>query len=588
MPGRTASSYDVSACVLLSDPLLHADTTDNTVTRVDVTAAVSDDNQPSLLVHCGTDSSVADRSVDLLQRNSSLSNCHDNAVSGMLVKRPASDDTCHLPHKRPTMTHSSLLDTSAAGMISHRNSSMAGNTSALPAFPNVTLPSFPPTLFSCFPSQGNSHAHSCPPRAVPPVVLSTDTTRWSNTTSTSTLFSIPVHGVASGPCPVMLVPSIQNCVLVPSLGSSLLYVLNAALQSRSTSAPTTVAAAVGIPHAAGNLQPGISLLPHLLQPVGGAVSSDQSARSIPSRNPNITGNLLPLHSSMPNIPMISHPLRLVGRTSAPDQLASTGVGIPHVARNSLPLSLPLSNIPLLSHQLRPLGGSAVNQSVSCMGNMRGGRVPALSLLSNAGTSLMTQPRLNGIISPRSNALVVPGIFRPSQIVSNTFLPTLPKPLSVPYITLPRLPSTVRKIPTLPSSVLSSTNCRPNLCGHVAVAGMSDQCHQSISDSSPSLVPSALHAYLGQKSTECQKSSPGGSLSPVISLSVSTHSILRTILNQQTAAVAAADTSSSPSCLPASDTVVSASFSHLYMSSTQHDSVISSSVSSSADNAVKQP
>ena len=483
-----------------------ADTAD-TVTGVDV-ADMAADADPSMLLHCVADSSNADRPVGLLHRKRLLNTSKTDSdiscrvsvdVSGSLLKRLAADDACDVPHKCAA-THSSALDTSTVGM----NNAVAGNTSALPSFPNVTLPSFPPTLFSCFPSLGNScRAQSsgrCAARAVSQTVLTTDATCLSTTNPPSTLFSIPVHGVARGVCPLLLVPSLQNCVLVPSLCSApLLYVFNAASSSHSTSSPTGVAPVVGIPHVAGNSQPNIPLLSHLLRPLGRALSSDQSAAPTAGQNLSIAGNsqLVPL--SLPSIPIASCVQRPVGgafgsdqsytltaagvgipRISGSSQLlsvpniairspalwplgvasasnqsctpAAIGVGIPRDARNSLPLGFPLPNIPLLSQLLRPVGRApvSVDQSairlVSCVGNLRG---PCGVVSSCANT----QPRLNGVVSPRSNAaFVVPGFLRQSQS------PTMPPSSKTFLPTLPRSSTAVLQTPSLPSSFLLSTSC----------------------------------------------------------------------------------------------------------------------------------
>jgi len=648
----------VFGCVSSSGALLNADTVaDSTVTDVSSTDA-ADDSYPSASLHCVYDSSNIDRPIQtlhLLQRNCLLNinkhadgisphsagNSSHVGVSGAPLKRSATHEACDIPHKRAT-THSALLDTSTAGMISPRSCATAGSTSAFPTFPNTTLPSFPPTLFSCFPSVGNSRVSlsaQCPPRAMPQLVFPTDSIRLSGSAATSTLFSVPVHGVASGRCPLLLVPSLQNCILISSLCStSLLCVFNPAAQPHSTSAPTSVTAAVGIPHMAGNLQSNIPLLSQLLRPVGRAISSGQSATSTTSRNPNvdgnsqpsdvplpnvpvvshaqrpvgraigsvqssartagrigiphITGNLQPL--SLPNIPILSHPLRPVGGTTAPERLcapAASCVAVPQVVTRSLPLRLPLPNIALFSQQLRPVGGanvpsdqSAAVRLVSCSG----GLVPASPLLSTGSTSIMTQPRLNGIISPRSNAIILRGISSSSQsLSSNTLLP--PKPLFIPHITLPRLSSAPLHIPPLHPSLLTSRSSVPNLSGnltaaesvkcHQSVSGCSSlsvpcvshrsvhgsptppvfgvpQSHQSVSGCSSLSVPSVSHqsvshgptssmsvvSYinLGHESSECQKSSAAGSMSPGISSSLSTHSILRTILSEQTAAVPMTD------------------------------------------------
>ena len=679
----------VSVC---SGAVRHADSTCDTADTINSTCTadstytdVAVDNHLSMLPHCVTVSSNPDQplqTLGVLQRNClvdtnkldqivspRISSCDhvvspcvtgshhivSPRVSGALLKRSATDEVCNIPHKRAT-THSAVLDTSITGMISPR---VAGNNSALPTVPMSTLPSFPPTLFSCFPSLGNTRAQ-CPPR-VPQVISSSHTSqsRQSTTTATSTLFSIPVHGVARGTRPLLLVPSLQNCVLIPSACTMpLVCVLNPALQLHNTSAPTTAAVAVGIPQVAHNSQPNISLPSHMLRPVGAAISVDQSVTRTTSGNPNIACDSLPLRVSLPNIrtlsqvqrpvvgatgsgqlsaptstaagithtasslqplsvpgiPLLSYPLWPVAGASAPNQSClppATGVGISHIARNSLPTGLSMPNIPIVSHLLRPVGGATipVDQSavrlVSGIGRLR---VPPLPLFCSTNTSIVTPPppRLNGIISPRTNALLVPGIFRPSQSATmprsnNPILPMLPKPLCIPYLTLPRSSLADLKTQSLPLTCTSSVSGqRVAVVGHMSsVSGVSHDC-------------------LDQKSAECRASSTAGSLLPIISppagslLPVSsTQSILRTILNERITAMAAANMRLSMSSLTASEAVnslsalhasvalsshvnvssghVSASVTELNVSSSQHNSAVSSSVcvSLSTDNAVSQ-
>ena len=222
--------------MLFSATVLDADST--TDTGVDIAS----DTYPTLLVHCVSESSSPvspGHTSSVLQRNCLLTaSKSDNdmlpRVGGVLLKRSATDDNCPVAHKRHT-THSSLIDTSVTPVTS----STAHNTT----FPVATLPSFPPTLFSCFPSLGNSRTPTCSSPCVQPPAASRLST--PSATVTSTLFSIPVHGLANGPRPLLIVPSLNNCVLIPSLCSTpLLCVLNAAAQSQNTSALTTVTASV--------------------------------------------------------------------------------------------------------------------------------------------------------------------------------------------------------------------------------------------------------------------------------------------------------------------------------------------------------
>ena len=396
-------------CVFFSGELLAADSiadsTDSAVASVG-NIVTADDNYTPVSQRCVSDSSNHDRrsqTLEFLQRNCLLGvnvhaggiSPHDGGISprvgvgGALLKRSATHEACDVPHKCAA-THSADLDTFTEGMISPQSCSTAGSASALPVFPNTTLPSFPPTLFSCFPSAGNSRVPSsfqCPPRPMPQVVLPSDSVRLS-TSATSTLFSIPVHGVMSGRCPLLLVPSLQNCLLIPSLCSTpLLCVLNPAPQSHNTSAPTTA----GIPHVAGNLQSTVPLLSHLLHPVGGVSSSGQLAAMGTVQNPIVASNSQPL--PLPNITLVSPAKRPLGGATGSDQLSlrtAAGMGIPHIIRNLQPLSVP--NIPILSHPLRPVGGAcAVDQSSArsttsagipqIVGNLQSVSVPNVPFLS---------------------------------------------------------------------------------------------------------------------------------------------------------------------------------------------------------------
>ena len=438
------------------------------------TVAGADSCLSTLSLQCVAESRLLTSSNCVL-----VDNKHDYDVGRIdALKRTSRDDTCDIPLKRAT-AHSCLLSTPT----STRHSAVS--SSALCA---ATLPSFPPTLFSSFPSLGNSRMSSSSSSQCLPVTMS----HLPVSMATSTLFSVPVHGVASATRPLLLVPSLPNCVLIPSLCSTpLLYVLNAAPQSHSRPASAASTATVGIPHGAGNLQPNI---PHVVQPVGGAISSDQSASSTNNQNSlralrvpllssiqrpvvtsaHNTGNFLPF--SVPNIPLLSHSLR---PTSTPRQLctpSATDIGIPRIARNSLPVGLSLPNIAILSHVLRPLGGASVDQSavrlVSSVNNLRGANVT----------------RLNGIISPRSNALLLPAIIRPSAAANIT------KPASIAQLSS--------------SSVLISTNYQPNLINSVPHI-------QSVS--------SLAGISVSGKSSEYETSSASD---------MSTHSLLRTILNKQ--------------------------------------------------------
>ena len=300
------------------------------------------------------------------------------------LKRSLTHDAgCDIPLKRAAMTH--LLGTPTVGMISPRHIGVNSDT-------------LPPTLFSCLPSLGNrqaplaqrmlltSSAHSCSIMTMSSTVTSTAAAAAAAAASTasSTLFSIPVHGVASSNIrPLLLIPSLHDCLLISSLGSTpLLYVLNANTQSRGTLAPPVMAAGIS--------QPNIPQLSYLRQPVGRPAGADQvtssanntvgnfqpslmNIRQRPVGVASVSGQLyshtaaavgIPHHIassfSMPNIPVLSLPLQRVGGASSAHLSRATtacNVGIPHVSRTFMPLSLPLQNFP---HPFQPVGGASIS------------------------------------------------------------------------------------------------------------------------------------------------------------------------------------------------------------------------------------
>jgi len=642
-------------------------------------------------------------------------------ISSLLLKRLATHDTCDVPLKRAA-THSAALDTSSLGMITQpplqRSCATMGNTLGFPHC-GSTLPSFPPTLFSCFPSAGNSNrlpalssvqyvpqylplytvparttnsadvplpctlpkatpsiglsstccssvstgvpvqdvassnsrlpslssgqrlsqylpytvslqptqstgtssrtpvssasrttlfsipvqgvargAHvplpSSAPQTLPTVALSVPNTlppqpRDSNTPASSTsttlfsirvhglaseshvpplvqclplhtlssaaqnvpyhvtpgatestsaacatsmtLFSIPIHGVAStATCPLLLV----SPLVIPSLCSTpLLYVVSPSLQ------PHTTLAASGISHmTAGNLQASIPILSQLLRRP--ATSSGPSTTPITAGNPSIAGDWQPLglRASVPNFSLLSDVQRSVTRaigvsqsslctaagggisrsaeslqpTSLPNvpvlplpvkpadhlcRSAPTSVGIPNAGMPSVvtkppPLRFPLQNVALFPQQLlRPVGGATAPDDQSgvtiassmvsvggtsvAIGQSAASRlvsnvVPPLPLITSAST--MTQPQLNGIISPRSNALILQrGVSTQSTSSSDTFLPALPKHLCFPNILSPRFyTSTSNTVTAIQQriSVTASVSLSKSLCSSDAL------------------------------------------------------------------------------------------------------------------------
>lgn len=488
-----------------------------------------------------------------------------------LKRRLAVDDTCAIPHKRAAVatTHSPILGTSTVGMIS----AAASCTSALPSFPAATLPSFPPVLFSCFPSLASSRPPSGP-SAVPPrgllspsrgvlsppwgvlspprgVVLSArDSTCLSRG---NMLFSIPVHGMTSVSRPFILVPSIQDCVLIPSLCSTpLLYVISA--PSTNAAAPTMaraqlpqrpMAAAVSFNQSAASVSTGnpvpSTLLPSIpalslvqQQHVGRASMFDQSAASAAggSGNPQIPGTLqsmmvpnIPGNSqitgSFSNISVLSPPFRPVGGATAADQSCASVAGIPQLTRNSLPLGLSLPNVSLLSHILPQVGGRAsvsVDQSaVRLHGSLRIGPSVVMTqpqTLNNARNRQIPgslQPlampavvvsQLNGVIRARSDAVLVPGLLRPSSATAYSSL-TSTKLLSIPSVMLPRCSlGTGLSTPTLTSSLFMST--RPlSSCPRSSAAGPLDPvvCNVSIGprcSAAGTQCPSILRTVLSEQ------------------------------------------------------------------------------------------
>ena len=369
---------------------------------------------------------------DVLQSSTrvSVTNCEPGS------KRSATNDTCDVPLKRAT-THSNVL---LGRLISpgytpgHSLVHTPGHTCVCPA---ATLPSFPPTLFSCFPSLGNSrllgnsHMESSVPVSsslssnVTPTISTTTTHLAStahlssiNTTlhlassstctthlssdvsstaaaAVSTLFSIPVHGAVSTTCPLLLVPSLKNVVLISSLGSTpVLYVLNSSPLSRVTS--TSPAARMS--HVAGNLQSNSPILSHLLRPVGGAIH-------LPTPTPSTAGNLCQLHISSRNVPLYS-PMggavqQPVGGASSTlggsvPQCASVGTVIPHCSSTLQTLSVP--NVPLALRPFRSVGG-AVQQPVGGASSTLG---RAISQSASVGTVI---PHVSGSLQP----LAVPNV-----------------------------------------------------------------------------------------------------------------------------------------------------------------------------------
>lgn len=243
---------------------------------------------------------------------------------------------------------------------------------------------------------------------------------------------------------------------------------------------------------------------------------------------------MPLSLPLLNFP---HPLQPVGGANIPDQShspAATSISIrnPHVVRNSVPLRLPLSNIPLLSHVLRPVGGiggcvnqSAVrlvtsvggvgghiDQSVSCVPGLRV-PLPVFSLLAAGKTTssfVVSQPRLNGLVSSQQRtvtaATVGGGLAQTNIACSDSPLPAslskpAPRPVIIPSICLPRRPclTSPQAVQHIPTMLFTTTSAR-----HTA-------------------------------------STAAGSL---LTVSSSTHSLLRTILNERMAAVKSSSCSSS--------------------------------------------
>ena len=448
---------------------------------------------------------------DVLQSSTlvSVTNCEPGS------KRSATNDTCDVPLKRAT-THSNVLlgtlispgytpghtpgrSPGHIPRLSHGHTPgytpghslvhTPGHTCVCPA---ATLPSFPPTLFSCFPSLGNSRllGNSQMESAVPvssslssnvTPTISTTTTHLASTAhlssinttlhlassstctthlssdasstaaaAVSTLFSIPVHGAVSTTCPLLLVPSLKNVVLISSLGSTpVLYVLNASPPSRVTS--TSPAARMS--HVAGNLQSSSPILSHLLRPVGGAIH-------LPTPTPSTAGNLCQLHISSQNVPLYSpvggavqQPVGGASSTlggSVP-QCASVGTVIPHGSSTLPTLSVP--NVPLDLRPFRSVRG-AVQQPVGGASCTLGGAISQCAsvgaVIPHVSGSLQTLSVPNVPLALRPFRLVGGAVQQPVGGGSSTLGGSVPQCASVGTV-IPHVSSTLQtlSVPNVP-------------------------------------------------------------------------------------------------------------------------------------------
>lgn len=364
-------------------------------------------------------------------RHSDVSNC---AVS--LKRSASSQESCDVPLKRAiTTTHCESVGT---------------RHSAVVALPTATLPSFPPNLFSCFPSVGSHYAQ----RARAPVTAAVNHT---DSRSASTLFSMPVHGCLPpngtatpiqaatssnrdpAPAPsaaLFLVPSIHKvCMLmVPGVNSMLMPILCQVVAPPTPPPPANhISVASTLSAAVQSLSP-LRCLPlaacpsHCQSLSSSAVSSQQQQQQ---QHSFIVSDALQLQSRRPTVALLPpnttalmsaarlHLTNVISHattsTSLPPHLLSLPFTRPiplastsplanslHYAGNSLP---PLQNAALLSNRVRLVDGARtpVDQSAGVQLGLVNklsisGPLPCAAPTANRCVLSVAPVHLNGLIN----------------------------------------------------------------------------------------------------------------------------------------------------------------------------------------------